>query len=134
MSKSYEGYNPKSLQNLAPEFTKENAKDMQLRAAAARKANAAARNALKASVKDWKQIKDDVLPEFDMTSIDVLKVLMIKAINDNDLATAADLAKSLAEYEKPKLSRVESKVEEVTSNDLSDDELDARLRALRVVK
>lgn len=130
----YKGFNPKSLKNLAPEFTGENAKDMQLRSAASRKANAAARQALKASTKDWKMLKDEVLPELDMTSIDVLKVLMVKALHDDDLATAADLAKSLAEYEKPKLSRVESKIEEVQTENLSDEELDEKLRALRVVK
>ena len=42
---------PNSLKNLAPSFTKENAREMQLRSAASRKASSDARQALKLTIK-----------------------------------------------------------------------------------
>ena len=125
---------PNSLKNLASSFTKENAKEMQAKGVEKRKANALAREHLKMSMKDWKAYKEDVLDEVEMSSIDILKILMMKALDADDLDTAADLAKSLSEFEKPKLSRIESKIEEVKTEDLSDEELDEKLRTLRVIK
>ncbi len=69
---------PNSLKNLAPSFTKENAREMQLKSAASRKASSDARQALKLTMKDWKKYKEDVLDQVDMNSLDVLKVLMFK--------------------------------------------------------
>ena len=47
---------------------------------------------------------------------------------NDDFDTAADLAKTLAEFEKPKLARIEQKVEEVSTDELSDEELDKLLK------
>ena len=44
---------PNSLKNLAPSFTKDNAREMQLKSAASRKAARDARESLKMSMKDW---------------------------------------------------------------------------------
>ena len=126
--------NPKSLENLAPEFTKDNAKEMQLRSAEARRINAEVRNRLRMTMKDWKLYKEEVLDEFDMKSVDVLKILMMKAMDAGDMSEVAELAKAIAEYEQPKLQRIESKVEEVKTDELSDEELDDKLRQLRIIK
>ena len=125
---------PQSLANLAPYFSKENAKEMQARGVEKRKANAKAREHLKMNMKDWRKYKDEVLDEVEMDSLDVLRILMYKALDADDMDTAADLAKSIAEFEKPKLARVESKIEEVKLDDLSDEELDQKIRQLRIVK
>jgi len=127
------GFNPKSLQNLAPSFTKDNAKEMQLKSAASRKASSDARQALKMSMGDWKKYKEDVLDHVEMNSLDVLKILMFKALDNEDFDTASDLAGKVAEYEQPKLQRRELQIEELGADTLSDDELDRKLRLLRVV-
>lgn len=127
------GFNPKSLKNLAPSFTKDNAKEMQLKSAASRKASSDARQALKMSMGDWKKYKEDVLDHVEMNSLDVLKILMFKALDNEDFDTASDLAGKVAEYEQPKLQRRELQIEELGADTLSDDELDKKLRLLRVV-
>ena len=127
------GFNPKSLQNLAPSFTKDNAKEMQLKSAASRKASSDARQALKMSMGDWKKYKEDVLDHVEMNSLDVLKILMFKALDNEYFDTASDLAGKVAEYEQPKLQRRELQIEELGADTLSDDELDRKLRLLRVV-
>ena len=128
------GFNPKSLKNLAPHFTKENAGEMQARAIAKRKLNAEARKTLQLTAAELKMDVSAVMEENDVSAIGVLKLAMVKAIQDDDMDTASDLAKTLAEFEKPKLARVESKIEEVTTEDLTDEELDEKLRQLRVIK
>ena len=50
---------PNSLQNLKP-FTREGAREGQKNSVIARKANKEAREALKMSMKDWQELKDDV--------------------------------------------------------------------------
>jgi|TARA_B100001094_G_C18173440_1_gene796503 hypothetical protein len=127
------GTHPNSLKNLAPLFTKENAKEMQLRSAASRKASSDARQALKMSMGDWKKYKEDVLDHVDMNSLDVLKILMFKALEKEDFDTASDLAAKVAEYEQPKLQRRELQIEELGTDALSDEELDSKLKALRIV-
>jgi len=127
------GVHPNSLKNLAPSFTKDNAREMQLKSAASRKAARDAREALKMSMKDWRQYKEDVLDHIDMNSLDVLKILMFKALDKEDFDTASDLAAKVAEYEQPKLQRRELQIEEIGAEGLSDEELDNKIRALRIV-
>ena len=127
------GTHPDSLKNLAPLFTKDNAKEMQLKSAASRKASSDARQALKMSMGDWKKYKEDVLDHVDMNSLDVLKILMFKALEKEDFDTASDLAAKVAEYEQPKLQRRELQIEELGTDYLSDEELDSKLKALRIV-
>ena len=86
------------------------------------------------NMKDWRKYKDEVLDEVEMDSLDVLRILMYKALDADDTDTAADLAKSIAEFEKPKLARIESKVEEVKLDDISDEEIDQKIRQLRIVE
>ena len=125
------GKHPNSLKNLVePWGDSENAKKAQLAGAAKKRANREAREKLKMDMGEWKKYKTEVLDTTDMSSIDVLKILMMKALEQDDYERAADLAKSLAEYEKPKLARVESTVEEVSTDELSDDELNARIKEL----
>jgi|TARA_R110002126_G_scaffold89533_1_gene213821 hypothetical protein len=124
---------PNSLKNLAPSFTKENAKEMQLKSAASRKASSDARQALKMSMRDWRKYKEDVLDHIEMNSLDVLKILMFKALDNEDFDTASDLAAKVAEYEQPKLQRRELQIEEIGTDALSDEELDTKLKSLRIV-
>ena len=119
---------PNSLKNLKPAWTSESAKEAQKNSVIARKANSEARAQLKLTMNEWKKYKEEVLDETDMSSIDVLKILMMKALQDDDFDTAADLAKSLAEFEAPKLARVDQTNVEVDASEMSDEELDALLK------
>ena len=107
-----------------------NAQQAQVASVAKRKANKEAREAMKMDIHEWKLYKSEVLDDTDLSSIDILKILMMKALNNDDFDTAADLAKSLAEYEKPKLARIESKVEDVNANEMSDEELNAKIKEM----
>ena len=119
-----------SLKNLSPYWTTESAREAQKNSVKARKANKEAREKLKLSMDEWQKYKTDVLDETDMSSIDVLKILMMKALEEDDYDTAADLAKTLAEFEQPKLARVDQTVAEVGVDELTDEELEQKLRDL----
>ena len=123
---------PNSLKNLKPMWTSESAKEAQKNSVIARKANAEARAQLKLTMNEWKKYKDEVLDEADMSSIDVLKILMMKALAADDFDTAADLAKSLAEFEAPKLARVDQTTTEVDASELTEEELEAKLKQLGI--
>ena len=118
---------PNSLKNLKPAWTSESAREAQKNSVIARKANAEARAALKLTAKQFEEYKKDVLTETDVSSIDVLKILMLKALEQDDLDTAADLAKSLAEFEAPKLARVDQTNVEVDASEMSDEEIEELL-------
>jgi len=123
---------PNSLKNLKPMWTSETAKEAQKNSVIARKANAEARAQLKLTMNEWKKYKDEVLNEADMSSIDVLKILMMKALANDDFDTAADLAKSLAEFEAPKLARVDQTTTEVDASELTEEELEEKLKSLGI--
>lgn len=125
------GNHPNSLKNLtgAGQWAdKDKARAAQLKGAAARKANRMAREQLKMSMAAWKELQDDMKQE-EVSTIDLLKVMMYQALEEGDKDTAIDIMKNLSEYERPKLQRIESKVEEVKTDAMSDDELEARLKA-----
>lgn len=125
---------PNSLKNLKPMWTSETAKEAQKNSVIARKANAEARAALKLNMNEWKKYKDEVLTDSDMSSIDILKILMHKALLAEDFDTATDLAKTLAEFESPKLARVDQTNTEISTDDLSDEELEKKLKELGIKK
>ena len=127
MTKKYpNGKHPNSLKNLAPLFTEENAREMQLKSAASRKANAEARAALKMTAVEFSHFKE-TLKDVDISAEMMLKVLMMRAFDDGDHDTAADLAKALVEFEKPKLARIDQTNTEISTEDLSDEELNELL-------
>ena len=117
-----------SLSNLVSAWDSDSAREAQKKGAEARKANKIARENLKLNMDQWKQYKTEVIDQVNLSAIDTLKILMMKALDNDDFDTAADLAKSLAEFEQPKLARVEQTVEDVGANELSDEELNAKLK------
>ena len=123
------GKHPNSLKNLVRAWDSESAKEAQLKGAAARSANAKLRNELKASMKQWKDMQDE-LSQNKLDSVEVLRIIAHQKLEDGDTDGAVDIFKSIAEYEKPKLARIESKVEEVKADELSDEELDEKLKEL----
>ena len=120
---------PNSLANLDPSktFNSENAKVAQLASAKARSANSEARKRLKMNMQEWKLYKDD-LKDLELGAVDVLRALMMKALDAEDFDTAADLAKSIAEFETPKLGRVENINQEKKADEYTDEELKELIR------
>jgi len=112
-----------SLDNLkkgvATQFTKENALSALSKSLATRQANAEAKAKFKKNAKMYMELKD-TLPN--LTATDVIRIAMHTALQDKNFEDAARYANMLAEYEQPKLQRVEKNV---TSKivDLTDEEL-----------
>lgn len=112
-----------SLDNLkkgvATQFTKENAHAAFSKGLATRQANAEAKAKFKKNAKMYMELKD-TLPN--LTATDVIRIAMHTALQDKNFEDAARYANMLAEYEQPKLQRVEKNV---TSKivDLTDEEL-----------
>lgn len=121
---------PNSLANLAPVFNADNARENQAKSVASRKANAEARKRLALTAAELKMDVKALMEENEVSALDVLKLSMIKAVASDDIDQAVDIAKALAEFEAPKLNRVEQRNVELKAEDLSDEELDAKLKEL----
>jgi len=118
---------PNSLRNLRP-FSKEGAREGQKNSVLSRKANKEAREALKVSISDWKDLRDD-LSEETPSALDVLRIAMVKAISVEDMEEATRLASILAEFEAPKLQRQD--INQVTkTSDLTDEELEQAIQEM----
>lgn len=118
---------PNSLKNLRP-FSKEGAREGQKNSVLSRKANKEAREALKVSISDWKDLRDD-LSEETPSALDVLRIAMVKAISVEDMEEATRLASILAEFEAPKLQRQD--INQVTkTSDLTDEELEQAIQEM----
>jgi hypothetical protein len=112
------GYNPKSLENLK-RITPETARANQLKSVVAKQANIAAREQFKLNAKNFIQVMDE-LPK--LSPLDVMRMAIHKAIAEDNYEDAARYAALLAEYEAPKLARIEQTNTNRTV-DLTDEEL-----------
>lgn len=121
---------PNSLANLAPVFDSHKAREAQKKSVASRRANKEARDRLKITAAELKMDVQELMAENNVTALDVLRLSMIKAVSNNDMDQAIDIAKAIAEFETPKLGRVEQTNIEVKTDDLTDEELDAKLKKL----
>lgn len=122
------GKHPNSLKNLKPHWDSEKAKEANLKGQEVRRANKEAREKMKMSIAEWKLYKTEVLEDSELTSIDVLRIMMMKAMQEEDMDVALDIAKSLAEFEAPKLARVDQTNREVVAEEMSDEELEEALQ------
>ena len=110
--------NVNSLANLKV-ITSDTAKENQKKSVQSRLANIQAREAFKLSAKNFKAVMDE-LPE--MSSLDVIKMAMLQALQEDNLEDAARYASMLAEYQAPKLQRIDQNTTTRVA-DLSDEEL-----------
>ena len=116
---------PNSLANLGYAWNSETAKEAQLKGAAARKANRIARDQLKLSLTAWNALRKEVNEDF--SSVELLRIIAMQKLDEGDVDGGVEILKSIAEFEKPKLQRVEQKVEDITTDQLSDEELEKLL-------
>jgi len=112
------GYNPKSLENLK-RITPETARANQLKSVVAKQANIAAREHFNLNAKNFIHVMDE-LPK--LSPLDVMRMAIHKAIAEDNYEDAARYAALLAEYEAPKLARIEQTNTNRTV-DLTDEEL-----------
>lgn len=109
---------PNSLANLVPMTTEQLANGRKLGTAAIIR-NAELANEFKITAKAFLRVKEQ-LPS--ITALDVIKIAMWQAIQNDKFDAAATYAEKIAEYEQPKLTRVEQNVTSRTV-DLTDEEL-----------
>lgn len=130
LDKNGKPVHPNSLKNLGSAWNSETAKEASKLGAEKRRQNQLAREQLKMSMAEWSKHKEEILDTVGISALDTLKIIMMKHLDNGDYEAASDIAKNLAEFEKPKLQRVEQKVEEIKADDLSDAELEAKLKDL----
>ena len=114
--------------NAAPQFNSETARLAQQKSLETRRRNKEAREALKNTAAAFKKAAKDIADDVP-TAMEILNLQMVKALASDDHDTVIELAKVLAEYQAPKLARTENTNVEISTEDLSDEELDAKLRA-----
>ena len=120
---------PNSLANLTHKWTSDTAREAQLNGAKGRTAAAERRNKLRQTMNDMKQLQDEI-SEDTLDSAQMLKVIALQKLEEGEIDIAVDIFKAIAEFEKPKLQRREVKVEETKADDLTDEELEAKLKEL----
>ena len=128
------GTHPTSLKALVdhqhPPWDSERAKLAGLKSGESRKAKKAAQEALKISTGEWEIYSKEILENLSLTAVDVIRMQMLRALQEENHERATDLAKSLAEFETPKLARVEKTIKEIDAGDLSDIELEDKIKEM----
>jgi len=109
---------PNSLANLKPMTPEQMDKGRALGRAAILRNHELA-NEFKITAKAFLRVKEE-LPN--ITALDVIKIAMWQALQNDKFDAAASYAEKIAEYEQPKLSRIEQNVTSRTA-DLTDEEL-----------
>ena len=126
------GNAPQSLKNLKPIYGSEHAREMQKRSAEARKLNAEIRNSMKLTVKEFKSLRDDMDMADAPSALEFLKFRMVQLMSEGDYDKASEVAKTIAEYEAPKLARVDQSNVNYDASDLTDEELEQELDRLKL--
>lgn len=124
-------YVPKeqSLANLKPKWDKEHMRKMAYKSHESRKKNKEVREALKQTILMLDEVGGglvDKVPD----GLTMLKMAMMRAVQEDDLAEIVRIAAIIAEYERPKLQRTENINANMDFSDLSDDELQRQLDML----
>jgi predicted nucleic acid-binding Zn-ribbon protein len=131
MSKGKHPVSNKSLANLNPITSPEMAEEYRRKGYETRMRNKAIRDEIKDKMEQLaKVMKED---EDAFSALDVLRYNMYEALEDGDKSEATRIAAIIAEYESPKLQRQEVN-QTINTTDMSDEELEAEIAKLTVVK
>ena len=123
------GNHPNSLAQLRPVIDSERAKEMQEKGLQKRRENKALREAMKLSASEFKKIRDEVITEMP-SAVEILKVQLVKAMQVEDQETIERLAIALAEYEQPKLQRIDQTSMALDASELSEEDLQKKIAEL----
>ena len=126
-------FNKKSLENLKRWESPEHARAAQVKSNIARKKNRAIAIATKEFVKRMKRASVDISEDCP-SGLDILRLLMMEALDAGDSISAAKYAADIAEYENPKLQRQDVTTTELNAKDLTDEELKKALEELKVTE
>lgn len=124
---------PNSLKNLKPRWDSEHMRKMAYKSHESRRKNKEAREAMKQTILMLKEVGDGLVDEVP-DGLTMLRMAMIKAVQDNDTAEMVRIAAIISEYERPKLQRTENLNTNLDFSDLSDEELQNQLDILNGVK
>ena len=94
-----------------------------------RRENKALREAMKLSASEFKKIRDEVITEMP-SAVEILKVQLVKAMQVEDQETIERLAIALAEYEQPKLQRIDQTSMALDASELSEEDLQKKIAEL----
>tara|TARA_X000001388_G_scaffold44955_1_gene31949 strand:- start:373 stop:786 length:414 start_codon:yes stop_codon:yes gene_type:complete len=123
------GKHPNSLAQLRPVIDSERAREMQAIGAEKRRENKALREAMRLSASEFKKIKEEVIADMP-SAVDILKVQLVKAMQIEDQETIERLAIALAEYEQPKLQRIDQTNLDLDTSELSEEDLQKKIAEL----
>ena len=123
------GKHPNSLAQLRPVIDSDRAREMQAIGAEKRRENKALREAMRLSASEFKKIKEEVIADMP-SAVDILKVQLVKAMQIEDQETIERLAMALAEYEQPKLQRIDQTNLSLDTSELSEEELQKKIAEL----
>ena len=123
------GKHPNSLAQLRPVIDSERAKEMQEKGLQKRRENKALREAMKLSASEFKKIRDEVITEMP-SAVEILIVQLVKAMQVEDQETIERLAIALAEYEQPKLQRIDQTSMALDASELSEEDLQKKIAEL----
>ena len=123
------GKHPNSLAQLRPVIDSERAREMQAIGAEKRRENKALREAMRLSASEFKKIKEEVIADMP-SAVDILKLQLVKAMQIEDQETIERLAMALAEYEQPKLQRIDQTNLSLDTSELSEEELQKKIAEL----
>ncbi len=118
MSSGGKARNINSLANLKL-ITSETARENQKKSIQSRMLNKQIRDEFKLNAKNFQEVMKD-LPQ--LSSLDVLRMAMHQALQQDNFEDAARYANMVAEYEQPKLQRIDQTTTTRTA-DLTDEEL-----------
>ena len=107
--------------NITP-WNEEQAREAQKKSIESRKRNKAMREEMKQFVKTLDDIGADIAAS-SPNSLDVMKMLMVKAIHDGNDAKAMEYAAAIAPYENAKLQSINQEIVTRDTKELSEEEL-----------
>ena len=123
------GKHPNSLKSLRPLTDSDKARELQAKGAEKRRQNKIIRESMALSAAEFKKIKEDILPDLP-DAVTILKVQLAKAMANDDAETIERLSLALAEYERPKLQRIDQTNINVDQSEVPEDEIDRRIKEL----
>ena len=123
------GKHPNSLAQLRPVIDSDRAKEMQEKGLEKRRQNKAIRDAMRISASEFKKIRDEVITEMP-SAVEILKIQLAKAIQVEDQETIERLAMALAEYEQPKLQRIDQTSLSLDTSEMSEEDLQRKIAEL----
>lgn len=127
------GKHPNSVkafqENRADTWTTETATEIGRRGGEVMKARAEKRKRIREKADELTMLNDE-LKKCDFNAVDMLRLQMAEAHMQEDDDRVFEIAKVLAEFDAPKLARIETKIEEVSTDEMTKEEILERIKRI----